>query len=167
LDGGNTGPNAINIHGDSVGNVYENNLMSAALWPANGTSLVELGSLDPALGATANAINAGGYTVGSASILDGGVTKSHAVMWVPGGTSAIDLNSLIDPSSGWVLNEARGINDAGLIVGTGSFDPDGAGPLPTLSLAFRLDPVPEPSGLGSIGAIVIAAGLRRRQPKTR
>ena len=32
----------------------------------------------------------------------------------------VDLNSLIDPSSGWVLSEANGINDLGQIVGGGS-----------------------------------------------
>ena len=31
----------------------------------------------------------------------------------------IDLNSLIPASSGWVLTEARGINESGQIVGTG------------------------------------------------
>ena len=29
-----------------------------------------------------------------------------------------DLNDLVDPSSGWVLTAAYGINDAGQIVGT-------------------------------------------------
>jgi probable HAF family extracellular repeat protein len=31
-----------------------------------------------------------------------------------------DLNSLIPAGSGWVLTSARGINDAGQIVGTGT-----------------------------------------------
>ena len=30
-----------------------------------------------------------------------------------------DLNTLIDPSSGWMLEEATGINDNGWIVGYG------------------------------------------------
>jgi hypothetical protein len=169
-DGLNAGANAINMHLDSVGVVYETkiNAAVAALWPANGTSVVELPRLDPTLGAEANAINAGGYAVGSASVSDGGGgTKSRAVMWAPGGTSIVDLNNLIDPSSGWVLTDARGINDAGLIVGSGRFDPDGAGPLPTLDLAFRLDPVPEPGGLATIGALAIAGYLKRRPSKIR
>jgi hypothetical protein len=33
-----------------------------------------------------------------------------------------DLNSLIPDNSGWVLNEARGINSAGQIVGNGIKD---------------------------------------------
>ena len=42
----------------------------------------------------------------------------HAVLWKDG--RMVDLNSLIDPSSGWVLSEANGINDLGQIVGGGS-----------------------------------------------
>jgi probable HAF family extracellular repeat protein len=42
----------------------------------------------------------------------------HAVLWKDG--KMVDLNSLIDPSSGWVLFEANGINDLGQIVGGGS-----------------------------------------------
>ena len=50
-----------------------------------------------------------------------------------------DLNTLIDPSSGWMLEEATGINDNGWIVGygynsaTGRYD------------AVLLTPIPEPS----------------------
>jgi probable HAF family extracellular repeat protein len=43
---------------------------------------------------------------------------SHAVLWKKG--KMVDLNSLIDPSSGWVLSKANGINDLGQIVGGGS-----------------------------------------------
>jgi probable HAF family extracellular repeat protein len=31
----------------------------------------------------------------------------------------VDLNTLIDPTLGWVLTTAAGINDAGQIVGSG------------------------------------------------
>lgn len=48
-----------------------------------------------------------------------------------------DLNDLLPPDSGWTLSGAFGINDAGQIVGDGSFN--------GRSTAFLLNPVPEPS----------------------
>jgi len=48
-----------------------------------------------------------------------------------------DLNSLIDPSLGWVLQEATGINDSGQIVGYGT-GPSGQ------TDAFLLTPTPSP-----------------------
>jgi probable HAF family extracellular repeat protein len=42
----------------------------------------------------------------------------HAFLWTPG-SGMVDLNTLIDRSSGWVLIQARGINDGGQIVGQG------------------------------------------------
>jgi hypothetical protein len=55
------------------------------------------------------------------------------------GVGMVDLNSLIDPSSGWVLLQAIGINDSGQIVGQGQFDGQ--------TRAFLLTPVPEPKHL--------------------
>ena len=62
-----------------------------------------------------------------------------------------DLNSMIDPSSGWVLEAAHGINDQGQIVGYGLFN-DGE---TQTRRAFLLTPVPEPSGiaLGGLGLL--------------
>jgi probable HAF family extracellular repeat protein len=51
----------------------------------------------------------------------------------------VDLNNLIDPSSGWSIVEADGINDDGQIVATGYQDGLG-GEFDTLLLT----PVPEP-----------------------
>ena len=50
----------------------------------------------------------------------------RAVLWRADGI-AIDLNSLMDPASGWVLNKATAVNDLGWIAGIGTYDPDGAG----------------------------------------
>ena len=41
----------------------------------------------------------------------------HAAMWV--GSQETDLNTLVDPNSGWTLEEATSINNSGLIVGFG------------------------------------------------
>jgi len=51
-----------------------------------------------------------------------------------------DLNSLVSLDPGWVLTNARAINDHGWIVGKMT-DPDG------VEHAFLLTPVPEPGVL--------------------
>ena len=57
-----------------------------------------------------------------------------------------NLNSLIDPGSGWGLYSAQAINDNGQIVGYGNF----AGQ----TEAFLLTPVPEPATMS-----LLAMGL--------
>ena len=47
----------------------------------------------------------------------GVATGNHAIVFGDG--YATDLNSLIAPSSGWLLSEAWSINDSGQIVGQG------------------------------------------------
>ncbi len=59
----------------------------------------------------------------------------------------VDLNTLIGPASGWILNSANAINDLGQITGTGTFD--------GVNRAFLLTPVPEP---GSLLLIAMAFG---------
>ena len=75
-----------------------------------------------------------------------------------------DLNSLIDPASGWTILGATDINDSGQIVGWGTL----AGEDPTRVHALLLTPVPEPSGwlLAGVGVLAIAAWhtMRRRDP---
>ena len=68
-----------------------------------------------------------------------------------------DLNTLIDPSSGWTLKNAQGINDAGQIVGIGT-NPSGH------RHAFLLTPVPEPSSLALLLTLALGGLLwwRRR-----
>lgn len=69
------------------------------------------------------------------------------------GTSTVSLNSLIDPNSGWVLNEATDINDNGYIVGKGTFQ--------GVTTNFMLKPVPEPTTLIALG-LGATTLLRRR-----
>jgi hypothetical protein len=51
----------------------------------------------------------------------------------------VDLNSLISPLSGWVLDRGFGINDVGQITGIGVIGGE--------QHAFLLTPVPEPGAL--------------------
>jgi hypothetical protein len=55
------------------------------------------------------------------------------------GIGLVDLNSLINPLSGWELEQAIGINNAGRIAGIGQIG--------GLRHAFLLTPVPEPANL--------------------
>jgi probable HAF family extracellular repeat protein len=81
-----------------------------------------LGGTDSA----ADGINASGQVVGSATTT---ANESHAFLY--SGGVMYDLNKLIPAGSGWILQEATAINDAGQIVGNGRYN--GA------SRAFRLD----------------------------
>jgi probable HAF family extracellular repeat protein len=59
-----------------------------------------------------------------------------------------DLNTLIDPSSGWRLMDAQDINDAGQIVGYGINGNE-------QGHAFLLTPVPEPSTITLLGISIV------------
>ena len=94
---------------------------ASAVWASEAGSVNDLGDI------------AGGYA------LDTTGTDEDAFLYTQAGGMQ-NLNNLIDPSLGWDLTGAGGINDAGDIVGSG-FNPQGQ------FHAFLLTPVPEPSTL--------------------
>lgn len=61
------------------------------------------------------AINNAGIVVGQSTAENG---LYHACVY--NGKKMLDLNNLIPPNSGWELDVANGINDAGKIVGYGT-----------------------------------------------
>ncbi len=64
---------------------------------------------------------AGGYSAGHAINNAGvivGTSGNRAILWQAG--QMIDLNTRIPTSTGWILNNATGINESGQIVGVGS-----------------------------------------------
>jgi probable HAF family extracellular repeat protein len=91
-----------------------------------------------------------------------GQTPQHVDLYSDS-TGITPLNSLIDPASGWNLTSVGDINDAGQMIGVGTF---GGG-----IHGFLLTPVPEPSTmvLGLVGGIIIlcwcAAGFLSRDEK--
>jgi probable HAF family extracellular repeat protein len=88
----------------------------AVLWDADGV-IDDLGVLPGLTGSIAYALNGTGLVVGKS---DAGTDATARAFLHLGGTM-IDLNSLLAPDAGWVLQQARGINDAGQIVGFGTF----------------------------------------------
>ena len=74
---------------------------------------------------------AGSLVVGRATVPSNtGYILYHAFVW--NGVAMQDLNSLIPAGSGWLLTDANGVNDSGVIVGTGT--------LGGQTRAFRLTP---------------------------
>ncbi len=119
---------------------------------SDGTT-TDIGSLAVGFGATPNAINNAGLVVGEALVPFYAITINRAFIYSNG--TITDLNNLVDPNSGWNLQDATGINDNGQIVGYG-IGPDGQ------QDAFLLTPTPEPATMGLL-AIGLAALLARRR----
>jgi hypothetical protein len=112
---------AINDAGMVVGRVNNFDGWFSVRWDASGiaTELLDLGRRGGALVAD---INNAGIAVGSAY----DEPRPRAAYWSLDG-AAVDLNTLIDPTSGWTLTDARFISDTGWITGLGYFDADGPG----------------------------------------
>lgn len=79
-----------------------------------------------------------------------GAAADDAMIW-DAQSGVVQLETLIAPGSGWDLQVASAINDAGQIVGWGKFN---GAPRP-----FLMTPVPEPLGFGSLGAFSVLATL--------
>lgn len=168
-------PRGSNAAGDAVGYATtwagNTNLgVRAVRWAAGQGGVVkldDLGTTSSGFGnSQANAINSLGDTVGYSNVYSGDTSLGfHATLWFAHQTTVIDLNTLIDPASGWVLNSAYGINDSGVIVGQGTYDPDGSGPIAPQVLPFRLDintNTPEPTVCALAFSAVMLALKRRR-----
>jgi hypothetical protein len=136
-------------------------------WDASGTAATELGILgtDPSGNSFSwlTDLNNAGIAVGRVTLYNGSGMSlgDRAVMWGLDG-AAVDLNTLIDPASGWTLTGACGISDTGWIAGYGNYDPDGTGPLAAYDRLFIMQ-VPEPATLALVGLGAAATLLRRRK----
>ena len=127
LGGANSKAYAINDEGVAVGYSLTGGdppFFHAVAWRSG--EIQDLGVL-PGGHSVANDINDRGdivgfsYTVGDTQV----ATLFH-------GGQVVDLNTLVAPGSGWILNAAFSVNDAGVIAGVGTYQ--------GLLRAFELDP---------------------------
>ena len=117
LGGAYSTASAINDYGQITGQAYTSGNLGAHAFLYNGGKMTDLGVLNHVY-SEGDAINGFGMVVGRASIKNNtGYLVYHAVIYSNG--RAIDLNRLIPAGSGWVLEQATGINDKGQIVGFG------------------------------------------------
>lgn len=100
----------INDAGDIVGGRMTADGLRAYLRKADGT-VIDLGTIGGG-SSRGLAINNAGQVVGNAG--------ASAFLWENDTLS--DLNDLVDPESGWILQSAEDINDAGQIVGYGIYE---------------------------------------------
>jgi probable HAF family extracellular repeat protein len=138
-----------------VSTSLEDSALEATLWEDPTQPGVSLGTLGGENSA-ALGINNSMQIVGS-SYLEDGLTQ-HAFLWSEG--ELVDLNSLIDPESGWELTSAFEINDSGDIIGFGTYN--------GVERGFYAKAVPEPSsvlGMLGLGAFGFGTWLKRKQQK--
>ncbi|HZK80771.1 MAG TPA: hypothetical protein VFC46_06875 [Humisphaera sp.] len=103
---------AINATGQIAGSATVKNNEHAVLY--SGGKFSDLGTLG-GISSWAYGINRSATIVGVSTIK--GSSTTHAFEYRAG--KMYDLNSLIDPASGWTLLAASAVNDAGQIVGVG------------------------------------------------
>jgi len=142
--GGSSDATGVNDSGEVVGfaslaSGYQNAFLMT------GGAMTDLGTLGES--SYAYGVNDSGENVGY-SYLDNGA--QHAFLYDDG--TMLDLNSLLPANSGWVLEEAFGINSAGQITGMGLYDGQQTAFLMTDPAAIGA--VPEPSVV-----LLMAAGM--------
>lgn len=154
LGGGYSSVYAMNQLGDVVGvSLLPSGYSHAFIW-SNGV----MADLEPLPGqdlSLALGINDAGEVVGDSSSES---SSTEPVIWID--QIPYDLNDLIAPDSGWVLQRAVSINDAGDIVGTGYYNDQQA--------AFLLTPtgavsIPEPTTILLASGFCLLASFRRRR----
>jgi probable HAF family extracellular repeat protein len=161
LGGTSSVANGINASGQAVGSSYTNanfaqhafrTAANGPIVPGQGVGGSDLGTLGGS-NSFALSINALGQAVGQANLY--GDAVQHAFFADVTGP-LVDLNTLIDPASGWMLSYADGINDSGQIAGTGTIGGQ--------THAFLLTPTPEPAGLSllALGGMAVFRRNRRR-----
>lgn len=148
---------AINGDGHITGHSYTTGSIEHAFLYADGV-MIDLGTLGGSR-SFGYGINGLGQVVGTSDLADD--LERHAFIFSAGNMT--DLNSLIDPASGWVLHEARGINDLGQVAAFGCLGDNCQAVMLEL-----VSEVPEPAGvtlmlagLGLLGARRFSAASRR------
>jgi probable HAF family extracellular repeat protein len=136
------------VQDGALGTEYHAFLYSAGV-------MQDLGKLAAYPNSSGRAINSAGDIVGF-SYTNSGI--DHAFLYTNGSMS--DLNTLIDPASGWTVGVALGINDSDQIVGSGT---NALGQ----QHALLLTPVevPEPASLAAPCLCILVMLVRSKAPK--
>ena len=147
LGGTNSFANGVNDSGQITGSAFPggDSLSDAFLYDGIMHDLRPLGQIGG--GSRGLGINASGQVVGISHFAN---QSSHGYLY-DSVLGMVDLNSLIDPATGWLLSTPRAINDVGQIAGNGQLDGE--------ARAFLLTPTPEPStlALAMLGFVGLAA----------
>jgi probable HAF family extracellular repeat protein len=118
----------------------------------------DLGTLDNKF-SFGNDVNDHGQVVGYYASFWGSSFDDRAFLY-DSGRGMIDLNTLINSSSGWFLINARAINNSGQITGNGYINGE--------LRAYLLTPVPEPATIAlaalSLGTLLVGQRPRRMNP---
>ena len=130
---------AVNDNGVVVGYGYFLGLLPRHAFEYSNGTITDLQTLG-GISSAARGINSQGEIVGDSNTPSG---ADHAFIDTNG--TMQDLNSMIDSSSNWVLQQASAINDSGEIAGTGTIDGK--------QHAFLLKPIVLPQ-FGSISGVV-------------
>ena len=118
-----------------------------------GIGMRDLGTVD-GFNSFAQGINGFGTIVGNLHVGNpASDPPARAFLYTPE-RAMVDLNTLVDPASGWTLQAAFAINDAGQIVGYVR-NPDGA------SHAFLLSPITGPP-VGTLPVVSVVGAARER-----
>ncbi len=110
---------AINNFGKIAGYQYVGPQSVAVVWTRR-NGLQALPALPGSNGSAASAIDSFGYVVGW-STMASNPSSARATLWSTR-TGVWDLNTLIPVNSGWVLQQAMGINSWGQVVGNGTLN---------------------------------------------
>lgn len=121
-DGFVTAGPLINNNGNAVGTIEYSGEGWINAYLYSSSTLTDLGGLSVDIYgrsmSTGLGINDSDEVVGWSDTMNGSGGGQHAFLYTAG--PVLDLNDLIDPTSGWTLEQANGINDAGEIVGFGT-----------------------------------------------
>lgn len=122
-------------------------------------TMVDLGFLGSGIRAAALGLNNAGLVVGSSEWNIDFPDDRHGFLYAGG--SMVDLNTLIDPASGWTIVSARDINDAQQILAFACRE----GICGDVRLDLIGSPVPEPHAwIMVLAGLALMGSRRRRRP---
>ncbi len=155
--------NGINNRGDVTGSAQTANGQIHAFFLSDGQGMLDIHPQGLGGSSYGMDVSSQGEVVGRLDLLGGG---SRAVYWTKSG-GMIDLNTLIDPKAGWILQSAMAINHLGQVVGYGTYQGRTRGFIMQVRTGGQGSAVPEPSAvvLFGTGALLLFGLSRLRRAR--